>query len=524
MWLHVIVALLLATSDVTLAKFRLEAGAYLKLPGADGCFAFNNGAADKATYDPQENLLYVIGHNQDVLHVVSLANPAAPQLLSTKVFNVATDGLPDSIKVDSFDPKAMSWNNECSTLMVVSEGDPHEINGVFEDPEADITLLIPSFGDTVDKTAQDLIDADIRQVFERCDSGSGSHVSSRVQDLEPKAVHLASNNVGYIIFQENNAIAALNLTVGANRELLFFNMNRKDFSISLKTRPGVQGLYQPNDMTSFEMNGKMYLVTADQGSIRRYQFGTCQFDESVDGVTWISENQFSNGLSSADQEALRTAMNDPAELGRLRFSKLRKATDGWNGFYGAYDFVTVFGGRSFSIVDVDARQRIYNSGDDFERYFETASDRHKSMYNAGVGPENVAQSSWQDRESPELGPAPSAIAVADWGGTKLVVIANGNVGGLYLYNVTSELTAGVQVAFEQYVRRGNSGQSWAEAYGNPPCISSQGPRIDNDIDDAAVGEPGISDLLYIEDNGVRMFVAVSRIAGSLSFYNLVQDT
>ena len=72
---------------------------------------------------------------------------------------------------------------------------------------------------------------------------------------------------------------------------------------------------------------------------------------------------------------------------------------------------------------------------------------------------------------------PSAIAATSFNGTQVLVIANGVVGGLYLYSVKS----GPVVRFESFLRRGQAGLSWAAAY------------MQNTTD--AVGEPSITDLL-----------------------------
>ena len=39
-------------------------------------------------------------------------------------------------------------------------------------------------------------------------------------------------------------------------------------------------------MVSFELNGKVWLATADTGSIRTYALRTCRFDESVEARSW----------------------------------------------------------------------------------------------------------------------------------------------------------------------------------------------------------------------------------------------
>ena len=69
-----------------------------------------------------------------------------------------------------------------------------------------------------------------------------------------------------------------------------------------------------------------------------------------------------------------------------------------------YDFVSTFGGRGFSILDPSDMSRVYDSGDDFERYFTTAdaTEPQKAMFNAKVGSVNSPQSSLVDRESPVL--------------------------------------------------------------------------------------------------------------------------
>ena len=75
-----------------------------------------------------------------------------------------------------------------------------------------------------------------------------------------------------------------------------------------------------------------------------------------------------------------------------------------------YDFVTTFGGRGFSILDPVDMSRVYDSGDDFERYFTTpeATEPEKAMFNGNVGSNNSPQSSQVDRASPVLVRAPGA--------------------------------------------------------------------------------------------------------------------
>jgi hypothetical protein len=83
------------------------------------------------------------------------------------------------------------------------------------------------------------------------------------------------------------------------------------------------------------------------------------------------------------------------------------------------------------------------------------------------------------------GPQPSAIATGSWDNdTQMIFIANGVVGGIYTYSVTQSGTGSSPTPhLDHFIRRGNPGLSWTEAFSH------------NNTD--FVGEPGITDLLYV---------------------------
>ena len=66
--------------------------------------------------------------------------------------------------------------------------------------------------------------------------------------------------------------------------------------------------------------------------------------------------------------------------------------------------MSTFGGRGFSVLDPADMSRVYDSGDDFERYFTTAeaTEAEKVMFNGALGAINTAQSASFDRRSVEL--------------------------------------------------------------------------------------------------------------------------
>ncbi|XP_035829711.1 uncharacterized protein LOC118479168 [Aplysia californica] len=77
--------------------FRPEG--FVKLPDANGAYVLNAGTANKAAFDPVNKLLYVVGHNADVMNIVdmrqSLTNPNHGRVIK---FDGVNQGLPNDVK------------------------------------------------------------------------------------------------------------------------------------------------------------------------------------------------------------------------------------------------------------------------------------------------------------------------------------------------------------------------------------------------------------------------------------------
>ena len=88
------------------------------------------------------------------------------------------------------------------------------------------------------------------------------------------------------------------------------------------------------------------------------------------------------------------------------------------------------------------------------------------------------------------GPEPSALAVVPIDNTTaVIVIANGNVGGMYWYTVTfneqaQDEQSKLQVQREGFKRRGTAGETWTVAFNQP-----DGNTYDY------VSDPGIKDMM-----------------------------
>ncbi|XP_005091655.2 uncharacterized protein LOC101853761 [Aplysia californica] len=425
--------------------------------------------------------------------------------------------------VEGFDPKSIAWNSYCNELVVASMGKVHTINGVFEDPRPAVDILIPSFGLNVDRRSIPFSEgaikgAGVREVFTKCDSGSHTAVSTHVQDIEPVHVTVDENNVAYMLFQTNNAIGRMDLK-DPFAPMTYHNLGMKSWEQmamdtsyedgGINQNPHViNSLYQPGHAVAFTFANKTWLATADGGRIKQYSVRSgsttlCNFDESADGRSW--KQAFTSMVTQNTAAELQA--NLTTVTSRMRFSRLKSIQDGYNPLQMGYDYLLTYGGRGWSLMDAVSMQRVYDSGDLLETFYTSTNvkDNQKAMYNNYYTSATHTQTQNADRTSPMFGPNPTAIATGNINGTQVVAVANGYVGGLYFFSITGNSTQGPDVAFEGFERRGSPGLTWTESY-----------KLDTD----AVGEPGITDLIWISDAGQNVVAAVSSIAGAVSFYSV----
>jgi len=557
---------------IVLSNIIFRPQGFLKLPDTNGNFNLNTGTANKAAYDSVTNLMYVVGHNADVLNVVDMRDTMTnPDKVRTIKFDSISQGFPNDVKVcrqsglltgnflaisfeseklterghvyfyqllttpdevliklktpvtvEGFDPKSIAWNNVCTKLIVTSVGKVHTINGQFEDPRPSVDVLIPTARFNTDRifipfSESAIKSAGVREVFTKCDSGTHTAVSSHVQDIEPVHVTVDDNNVAYMLFQSNNAIGRMNLDIPGER-MTYHNLGMKDWdSLSIDTsyedgginpQPhSFKSLYQPGHAVAFTFANKTWLATADGGAIKQYSIRVgsntlCNFDESAIGSSW--RQSFSSFVNP--QTAAELTKNLTSVTSKMRFSRLKSIQDGYNPLQQGYNGLLSYGGRGWSLIDTETMQRVYDSGDLLENFYKnsTIKDEQKAVYNSYYANPSQSQAQNTDRTSPLFGPNPTAITSGDMNGTRVVVVANGYVGGLYFFTIGVG-SSGPEVNFEGFTRRGSPGLSWIDAY----------KRTDDSI-----GEPGITDLLWIEDDGQYVVAAVSSIAGAVSFYSV----
>lgn len=173
------------------------------------------------------------------------------------------------------------------------------------------------------------------------------------QDLEPEYIAVASNSkTAYVSLQEANSIATFDIeskTFTSIKGLGFKDHNLdknsldsvKDGTINIKPQ-NLYGVYMPDGITTFDKNGKTYILTANEGDAR--EWGTYKNTASVK-------------IDGQKVDILNVAEEDGLEDGK------------------SY----ILGGCSFSIWDAETMSQIFDSGSDFE---SITAEKFKDNFNA----------------------------------------------------------------------------------------------------------------------------------------------
>lgn len=361
-------------------------------------------------------------------------------------------------------PDGVAFSPDGKYLVVANEG---ELSTTFYsdgiDPEGSISIIPINLGMPSDSaTTLDFKALNVggsRNSELPKDVRIGRAGASVAQDLEPEFVSISEDSkTAYVTLQENNAVAVVNLETKQISKILALGF--KDYGSKNKlaasdkiapttaTPPGLNyfpnlyGVYMPDGIASFTLNGKTYFITANEGDDRddflrndTLALGTAETKRFASLTASLDATAF-----PADKVAL---WKDNTVLGRLTLM----ATDA-NGKYGDtdgdgdYDRLYVLGGRSFSIWDASTGTQVYDSGEDVERIvYNNASDDATN----GTTLLNAAQMLGRlDNKGPE----PESVVVGKVGSDTYAFIGLERASGILMYQITNP----AKPKFVQYIR------------------------------------------------------------------------
>ena len=215
-------------------------------------------------------------------------------------------------------------------------------------------------------------------------------------------------------FGETGVPIGLGLLVNQNADNAL-DASDRDGEINIQNWP-VLGMYQPDSIASYEVNGKTYIVTANEGDSRDYD-GFSE-EERVKDLT-LDPTAFPNAAELQADEA----------LGRLQVTTALGDTDG----DGDYDQLYAYGGRSFSIFEATdtGLELVFDSGNDFEKI---TAEVFPDFFNSDFDDDEEVFEF--DGRSDNKGPEPEGVAVGQVGDRTYAFIGLERIGGIMTYDVT----------------------------------------------------------------------------------------
>ncbi|MEZ9894494.1 choice-of-anchor I family protein [Vibrio lentus] len=423
-------------------------------------------------------------------------------------------------------PDMVSFSKDGRYIVSANEGEPNADYSI--DPEGSVTLVDLDNGPLQAKVTQ--ID------FKAFNKGQSRHAeltdkvrisapnATVAQDLEPEYLTFADNGKLYVALQENNALAAIDVASaevdailglgGKPWDTAQLDASNKDKNIgNLQSYAMLEGLYMPDSITSYSVDGNTYIVTANEGDGREYGIKTTQKMCDDKGFEWdgddyqgtknyTTEKDFciayvdevrGKKLDVDANHPLAGALKDNKQLARLKVIKPQ-------GTLVADQKVQVFGSRSFSIWD-ESGELVFDSGDDFARI---VLEQDPANFNST----NDNNQSGDDR-SDDKGVEPEAIEVAEINGKQYAFIGLERQGGIMVYDVTQPKST----SFISYLNNRDFTQ--------PVCTKvDEDGDCDNDTYNSKAGDLGPESIKYFTRSGNHFIAVGNEVSGSTSVYRV----
>lgn len=359
-------------------------------------------------------------------------------------------------------------------------------------------------------------------------SGDSTKTSARIhpnaptiaQDIEPEYLTISGDSkTAYVSLQENNAIAVLDVQTNTITHILPLgvkdhskvdsgfigytglanssnaldasdrDLDGSDGKINIENWNNIYGMYMPDAIAIYEVNGRTYVLTANEGDSR----------DPGDFPGYGDEGRLRSLTSDLSFDS---NVRENINAGRLTVSSIDGDLGGDSNLEEAY----AFGTRSFSIWDVtdpdswgidpvsgNMKGLVFDSGDDFERIIE---DMLPDYFN--VGHDNPGF----DNRSDNKGPEPEGIIVGDFMGRSFAFIGLERIGGVMVYDVTDPLS--------------------------PVYLQYLNTRDFTQTDYAFTGDLGPEGMLWIpasdSPNGNPLLVVTNEVTGSTAFFQFSVQT
>ncbi|OKH17904.1 choice-of-anchor I family protein [[Limnothrix rosea] IAM M-220] len=508
--------------EVATAEIRLTA------IGRYSTGVFDDSAAEIATFDPGSNRLFVTNAAENQVDVLDLADPTNPTLAfsidvdyninSVSFYNgvlaaaVEGESAQDPGTVRFFDgagnllntvmvgalPDMVTFTPDGMKVLTANEGEPSEDYTI--DPEGSVSIIDISAG-----VENATVTTAMFTAFNDMAMEKGIRVfglgATLAEDVEPEYIAVsADSTMAWVTLQEANALGVVDLTAGEIVDVV--NLGVKDYSqpsnrldasnkddaINITNYDNLFGLYQPDAIAAYEVNGETYLVTANEGDSRLRPTGDDEVEGFEEGDIFNEESRI--GRLDLDPTAFPNAekLQDDAVLGRLKVTNTMGDTDG----DGDFDELYAYGGRSFSIWR-SSGDLVFDSGSQF-------ADITVALFPEHFNSTNDENGSFDDR-SDDKGAEPEGVTVGMIGDRHYAFIGLERMGGIMVYDVSDPMA--------------------------PFFVTYANDRdFKGDAEAGTAGDLGPEGLLFIpandSPNGENLLVVTSEVSGTVTVYSVTE--
>jgi hypothetical protein len=488
---------------------------------------FNKSAAEISAYDPISKKLFVVNALGSQIIVLDISNPQNPVFNSnlnismwgpvansvavwngivaiaveganktdngSVVFFTTNGNFIKSVPVGAL-PDMLAFTGDGKYVLTCNEAEPNDSYTI--DPEGSVSVIDISNG---------VANATVKTADFKSYIGMENHLRSQglriygpnanaAQDFEPEYLAFSPDNkTAYVTLQENNAIAIIDITtakVKSLKALSYKNHNLTGNELDVSDRDDminiknwqVYGMYEPDGIASYQINGKTYLVTANEGDSRAY---SAYSEEARVKDLNLDPNYFQN-ISELKKDK---------HLGRLTIT----TSIGDENKDGLFEKLYVLGGRSFSIWDENGNQ-VYDSGKEFETIM---ANIYPKYFNSDHTANNF------DNRSDNKGPEPEGVTIAKIENEVYAFIGFERIGGIITYNITNPL------------------KPYFVSYSNNRNFSIPIPTNPSLSDLMKIGDLGPEGILFISakdsPNNQNLIISANEVSGSVSIYQVIVE-
>ncbi|RSE31890.1 choice-of-anchor I family protein [Acinetobacter junii] len=537
---------------------------------------FAESAAEIPAYDAASKRLFVVNAQKGLVDVLDTSKPEQPvhiaelsardYLADSEVNSVAVQNGIVAIAVQAknktdaglvvfFNAKDLSFMSKVAvgslpdmltfspdgkTVLVANEAEPNDDYSI--DPEGSVSII-----DIRDIKQPKVSIADFRAWnSQKADlMAKGVRIfgpnATVAQDLEPEYITISGDSkTAWVTLQENNAIARIDIAqqkvtdiypLGYKDHGVMGNeldVSDKDSKIDIKTWTGLVGMYQPDSIANYQVNGQTYLVTANEGDSRewlkdedayfagnlaqgyvenirmKHLFNSKGFNMEGDYPAHLQK--IANGVKGAKLNPVTFAYcgATATEVGDCRKDgNLGRLNIAWNMGYQTnadgspkldangrltYDKLYAYGARSFSIWNTQG-QLVWDSGSEFEKKISELFPNYFNTDHEAVS---------LDDRSDNKGPEPEGITLGTIGAKTFAFIGLERMSGVMVYDITTPM----QPKFVEYFTTRNFVET----------------------DSAKQGDLGPEGLIFIaakdSPNGKPLLVVGNEVSGSTAIYQV----